>query len=170
MGVRFCVRENGQIYQVDGHFMIIEVEDTEEITQWRLMEKKKKMKDLKRKEIAAIWIQAWWRGTLVRRTLLHMALRAWIIQCWWRLTLLKLLERKRREALLVYAQRERAVIKLQSLVRMWRVHWRYRQVLNAIYVIQCHWQCHNCQTCALLRGHCVVTATHLQFHIEIINS
>ncbi|ELK25070.1 IQ domain-containing protein F2 [Myotis davidii] len=79
------------------------------------------------------------------------------------------LHRRRREALVSYAIRERAVVKLQSLVRMWRVHWRYCQVLNAIYVIRGHWQSHHCQTCALLRGHCVVTATHLQFHIEITN-
>ncbi|KAM6161018.1 IQ domain-containing protein F2-like [Erethizon dorsatum] len=126
-------------------------------------------KNLTKKVNAAVLIQAWWRGTLVRRTLLHAALRAWVIQCWWRQTLARLLEKRRRAALMDYAIRERAVIKLQSLVRMWRVHWRYCQVLNAIYVIQCHWQCHNCQTCAFLRGHCVVTATHLQFHIEIIN-
>ncbi|EFB13639.1 hypothetical protein PANDA_007604, partial [Ailuropoda melanoleuca] len=112
-------------------------------------------------------IQAWWRGTLVRRTLLHAALRAWIIQRWWRQTLENQLQKKRREALVTYANTVRAVVKIQSLVRMWRIHWRYCQVLNAIRVIQCHWECHNCYTCALLRGHCVVTATHLQFHIEI---
>ncbi|KAM4821255.1 IQ domain-containing protein F2 [Thomomys bottae] len=119
---------------------------------------------------AAIQIQAWWRGTLVRRALLHAALQAWVIQCWWRLTLLRLLEKKRREVLVHYANQERAVVKLQSLVRMWRIHWRYCQVLNAIYIIQGHWECHNCQTCSFLRAHCVITTTHLQFHIEIINN
>ncbi|ELV10397.1 IQ domain-containing protein F2 [Tupaia chinensis] len=119
---------------------------------------------------AAVQIQAWWRGTLVRRTLLHAALRAWVIQCWWRAGVMRLLQKKRRAALIAYVDREGAVVKLQSLVRMWRVYWRYCQVLSAIYVIRCHWLCHNCQTCAFLRGHCVVTATHLQFHIEIINS
>ncbi|ELK15151.1 IQ domain-containing protein F2 [Pteropus alecto] len=118
---------------------------------------------------AATEIQAWWRGTLVRRALLHAALRAWVIQSWWRLMLMRALDRKRREALVSYVNRERAVVKLQSLVRMWRIHWRYCQVLKAIYNIRCHWQQQNCQTCALLQGHCVVTATHLQFHIEIIN-
>lgn len=115
-------------------------------------------------------IQAWWRGTLVRRTLLHAALRAWIIQCWWRMTLDRIKQRKRREALFAYAKRERAVVKLQSLVRMWRIRWRYCQVLSAIYTIQYHWQCQNPQPRSFLRGHCVVTATHLQFHIEVINS
>ncbi|XP_058534911.1 IQ domain-containing protein F2-like [Ochotona princeps] len=161
MGIRFCV---------DGQFMVVEIEDTEEITEWRLREakrKKQQRKSKKKETAAAIKIQAWWRGTLVRRTLLHMALRACIIQRWWKMTLLRMLEKKRRAALLVYAQRERAVTKLQSLVRMWRVHWRYCQVLNAIYAIQYHWQCHSCQTCAQLQGHCVVTATHLEFHIEI---
>lgn len=42
---------------------------------------------------AAVAIQAWWRGTLVRRTLLHAALKAWIIQCWWKQKLVQLMER-----------------------------------------------------------------------------
>ncbi|KAM5291868.1 IQ domain-containing protein F2-like [Ctenodactylus gundi] len=162
MGVRFCTK---------GRLIVIVVEDVEEVVERKLVRKKKnREKHLRRKVNAAVQIQAWWRGTLVRRTLLHAALRAWIIQCWWRLTVSRLVERKRRAALIDYAKTQRAVVKLQSLVRMWRVHWRYRQVRNAIYVIQCHWQCHNCQTCAFLRGHCVVTATHLQFHIEIVNN
>ncbi|XP_070348395.1 IQ domain-containing protein F2 [Equus asinus] len=159
MGVRFCK---------DGHFIVIIVKDVEETTEWKIRKKQKSEKDSK-KRAAATKIQAWWRGTLARRTLLHAALRSWIIQRWWRHTVVRLLQRKRRAALITYADRERAVVKLQSLVRMWRIHWRYCQVLNAIYIIQCHWKCQNCQTCALLRGHCVVTADHLQFHIEIIN-
>ncbi|XP_004676635.1 PREDICTED: IQ domain-containing protein F2-like [Condylura cristata] len=166
MKVQFCT---------DRHCILIIIEDVEEIIQWD-SEKPKKIRQVKKKKVlppdnsgAATKIQAWWRGTLVRRTLLHAALRAWVIQSWWRLVLDRQRQRMRREALIAYATRERAVVKLQSLVRMWRVHWRYCQVLEAIYVIQCHWLCHNCQTCALLRGHCVVTATHLQFHIEVIN-
>ncbi|CAI9159649.1 unnamed protein product [Rangifer tarandus platyrhynchus] len=157
----------------DGHVCQIIIEDVDETTllheAQKKKEKKKTEKTKKDRVGAAKKIQAWWRGTLVRRTLLHAALKTWMIQCWWRLTMDRLLQKKRRAALIAYAYRERAVVKLQSLVRMWRIHWRYCQVLNAIYVIQYHWQCHNCQTCALLRGHCVVTATHLQFHIEIIN-
>nr|XP_025845269.1 IQ domain-containing protein F2 [Vulpes vulpes] len=162
MGIRFCT---------EGNLIVIVIEDVEEITELKKRQKQKlkKKKSLKKKTKAATEIQAWWRGTLVRRTLLHAALSAWIIQRWWRLTLESLLQKKRKAALVTYANTERAVVKIQSLVRMWRIHWRYCQVLNAIDVIQCHWQCHNCYTCALLRGHCVVTATHLQFHIEIIN-
>ncbi|XP_005410383.1 PREDICTED: IQ domain-containing protein F2 [Chinchilla lanigera] len=162
MGVRFCT---------EGNLVLIIIEDDEEVVTWKKGKKKptQPQENLRKKVKAAILIQAWWRGTLVRRTLLHAALRAWIIQCWWRQTLAQMLEKRRRAMLMAYAVRERALVKLQSLVRMWRIHWRYCQVLNAIYVIQCHWQCHNCQTCAYLRGHCVVTATHLQFHIEIIN-
>ncbi|CAO2633699.1 IQ domain-containing protein F2 [Lemmus lemmus] len=106
---------------------------------------------------------------MVRRTLLHAALRVWIIQCWWRLTLWRILEKKRRKALVDFSNKERAVVKIQSLIRMWRIHWRYCQVLSAIYIIQGHWKYHNCQSCSLLRGHCVITTTHLQFHIEIID-
>ncbi|XP_054450586.1 IQ domain-containing protein F2 [Pteronotus mesoamericanus] len=158
MSVRFCTQ---------GNLILIVIEEEEEIV---LPKKQKRTKkDLKRQIKAAGKIQAWWRGTLVRRTLLHAALQAWAIQRWWRQTLGRMLHRKRRAALLNYVIRERAAVKLQSLVRMWRIHWRYCQVLSAIYVIQYHWNCHNCQTCELLRGHCVVTATHLQFHIEITN-
>ncbi|OWK02692.1 IQCF2 [Cervus elaphus hippelaphus] len=180
-GKRICKKLNGSLLtevhldktqqnNKDGHFIQIVIEDSEEITMMKMKERKKKREKSKKDRVgAAKKIQAWWRGTLVRRTLLHAALRTWMIQCWWRLTMDRLLQKKRRAALIAYAYRERAVVKLQSLVRMWRIHWRYCQVLNAIYVIQYHWQCHNCQACALLRGHCVVTATHLQFHIEIIN-
>ncbi|XP_040596132.1 IQ domain-containing protein F2 isoform X1 [Mesocricetus auratus] len=143
------------------------IEDEKEIIRRKKKKLKKKLK--KKKTKAAIKIQAWWRGTLVRRTLLHAALRAWIIQCWWRLTLGRILEKKRRSALVDYSHTERAVVKLQSLIRMWRVQWRYCQVLSAIYVIQAHWKYHNCQSCSFLRGHCMITATHLQFHIEIID-
>ncbi|XP_075404035.1 IQ domain-containing protein F2 [Tenrec ecaudatus] len=122
-----------------------------------------------KEEKSAIKIQAWWRGTLVRRTLLHAALRAWVIQGWWRLVLARRLEGNRRATLITSTKRVWAVVKLQSLVRRWRIHWRYLQVLYAIYLLQCHWQRQSCRTCALLRAHCEVTATHLQFHIEVIN-
>ncbi|XP_036905821.1 IQ domain-containing protein F2 [Sturnira hondurensis] len=149
--------------------LILDVIEEEEVTELQKMKRGKKVGEVSIKIKAARKIQAWWRGTLVRRTLLHAALRAWVVQSWWRLTLARMLHKSRRVALVNYSVREGAVVKLQSLVRMWRVHWRYYQVLSAIYIIQCHWCCHDCQTCALLRGHCVVTATHLQFHIEITN-
>ncbi|KAB0389282.1 hypothetical protein E2I00_019033, partial [Balaenoptera physalus] len=170
--VEYKVETFSGVYKkfMDGNLILIVVEDSEEeIRLKQKQQQQKKEKNIKERIKAAKKIQAWWRGTLVRQTLLHAALRAWIIQCWWRLTMDRLRQKKRRAALISYAHTERAVVKLQSLVRMWRIHWRYCQVLNAIYIIQYHWQCHNCQTCALLRGHCVVTATHLQFHIEIIN-
>ncbi|TEA39440.1 hypothetical protein DBR06_SOUSAS2110220, partial [Sousa chinensis] len=155
----------------DGNSILIVIEDSED--EIRLKQKKKqkqkKEKNIKERIKAAEKIQAWLRGTLVHQTLLHAALKAWIIQCWWRLTMDRLWQKKRRAALISYAHTERAVVKLQALVCMWHIHWCYCQVLNAIYMIQYHWQGHNYQTCALLRGHCVVTATHLQFHIEIIN-
>ncbi|KAF7459811.1 hypothetical protein GHT09_020269 [Marmota monax] len=66
------------------------------ISSLQLQLQKKKKKKKKRKgdedgdesqqppsdsELKATKIQAWWRGTLVRRALLHAALRVWIIQC-----------------------------------------------------------------------------------------
>ncbi|XP_052043389.1 LOW QUALITY PROTEIN: IQ domain-containing protein F3-like [Apodemus sylvaticus] len=49
--------------------------------------------------LAGIKIQAWWRGTLVRRTLLLAALSAWTIQCWWRETKARLQGRKLHEVM-----------------------------------------------------------------------
>nr|KAF6474997.1 hypothetical protein HJG63_011094 [Rousettus aegyptiacus] len=115
-----------------GNLVVFELEDISQTTVYRA--KKKKTPKIEPKTVedtdtvkAATEIQAWWRGTLVRRALLHAALRAWVIQSWWRLMLMRAWDRKRREALITYVNRERAVVKLQSLVRMWRVHWRYCQ-------------------------------------------
>uniref|UniRef100_A0A8C6EMZ1 IQ domain-containing protein F2 n=1 Tax=Marmota marmota marmota TaxID=9994 RepID=A0A8C6EMZ1_MARMA len=111
---------------------------------------------------AAKKIQAWWRGHLVRRTLLVAALRAWMIQGWWRMILLRRAYKQQKLLLRLYVIQEKSAVKLQSCFRMWQCRQYCQLVLNAIYVIQCHWQCHNCQTCASLRGHCVITSTHLQ--------
>lgn len=45
-------------------------------------------------ELAGVKIQAWWRGTLVRRTLLLAILSAWTIQSWWKETKSRLQGRK----------------------------------------------------------------------------
>ena len=65
-------------------------------------------------EQKTIKIQAWWRGTLVRQTLLHAALRLCIIQYWWKQKLAELLEKKRQAALEYYARQKWAVVRLQS--------------------------------------------------------
>ncbi|KAB0391764.1 hypothetical protein E2I00_018892 [Balaenoptera physalus] len=147
--------------QTDGNLILIVIEDSEEeIRLKQQQQQQKKEKNTKERIKAAKKIQDWWRGTLgLDRSVLVETDQE----------MDRLRQKKRRAALISYAHTERAVVQLQSLVRMWHIHWRYCQVLNAIYIIQYRWQCHNCQTCALLRGHCVVTATHLQFHIEIIN-
>nr|XP_010967549.1 IQ domain-containing protein F5 [Camelus bactrianus] len=93
---------------------------------------------------AAVFIQAWWRGTLVRRTLLHAALRAWIIQCWWKQKLAKLLEKRRWASLELYARQEWAAVKLQSWVRMWCIRLRYCRLLHAVRIIQVYWRWHSC--------------------------
>nr|XP_023443282.1 IQ domain-containing protein F5-like [Dasypus novemcinctus]XP_058144343.1 IQ domain-containing protein F5-like [Dasypus novemcinctus] len=126
-----------------------------------------KPKKASNEDPAARKIQAWWRGTLVRRTLLHAALRAWIIQCWWRLVLAKLLEKKRRAALIRYAQEEWAVVKLQSWVRMWIIRRCYCRLLNATLAIQAHWRWHNCHTRGFLQGNYEITATQLGLELEI---
>ncbi|XP_069328146.1 IQ domain-containing protein F1 [Eulemur rufifrons] len=120
------------------------------------------------KGTAVIAIQAWWRGTLVRRVLLHAALRAWSIQCWWRLMLSKLLKKRRRAVLEAFSQEEWAAVTLQSWARMWRVRRRYCQVLNAVRIIQAYWRCHSCASRGLIKGQYRVTTSQLQLQLEIL--
>nr|XP_003476515.1 IQ domain-containing protein F5-like [Cavia porcellus] len=112
-------------------------------------------------------IQAWWRGTLVRRTLLHAALSAWTIQCWWRQKLVWLLEKKRRAALELYAQQTWAAVRLQSWYRMWRIRQRYCHLLNAVRTIQVSWRWHKCHTRGFFQGCYEITGDHLNLHLDI---
>ncbi|XP_037385871.1 IQ domain-containing protein F5-like [Talpa occidentalis] len=118
-------------------------------------------------EASVIRIQAWWRGTLVRRTLLHAALQACIIQCWWRLVQAKLLEQRRRMVLEYHAWQVWAVVKLQSFFRMWRIRRHYCRLLHAARIIQAYWRWRNCQTRGFLRGKYKVTSSQLVLEIEI---
>ncbi|XP_050996340.1 IQ domain-containing protein F1 [Acomys russatus] len=116
----------------------------------------------------AVKIQAWWRGTLVRRALLHAALRAWIIQCWWRLILPKILEKRRQSLLGTFQEQQWAVVRLQSWIRMWRIRRRYCQVLNAVRVIQTHWRGHACTSGGVIKGRYRITARQLHLELEIL--
>ncbi|XP_059123083.1 IQ domain-containing protein F1-like [Peromyscus eremicus] len=119
-------------------------------------------------KIPAVKIQAWWRGTLVRRALLHAALRAWIIQCWWRMILPKIMEKRRQALLDTFQQEQWAVVRLQSWIRMWRIHRRYHQVLKAVRVIQSYWRCHACTSRGVIKGHYRVTASQMHLELEIL--
>uniref|UniRef100_A0A8C6FVW4 IQ motif containing F6 n=1 Tax=Moschus moschiferus TaxID=68415 RepID=A0A8C6FVW4_MOSMO len=119
-------------------------------------------------EKAAIKIQSWWRGNMVRRTLLHAALRAWVIQCWWRSMQAKMLEQRRRLALRLYTCQEWAVVKVQAQVRMWQARRRFLQARQAACIIQSHWRWHASQTQGLIRGRYEVRASRLELDIEIL--
>ncbi|XP_054585702.1 IQ domain-containing protein F5-like isoform X2 [Eptesicus fuscus] len=115
-------------------------------------------------------IQAWWRGTLVRRTLLYAALCASIIQRWWRKVLreLPLLRQKRRRVMLeAYTRQKWAAVRLQSWFRMWRVRLRYRRLLQATRIIQMYWRYHNFHTNGFLQGRYKLTANQLGLELEI---
>ncbi|XP_037682333.1 IQ domain-containing protein F5-like [Choloepus didactylus] len=118
-------------------------------------------------EAAVVSIQAWWRGTLVRRTLLHAALRAWIIQSWWREHLARQLERRRRAALESYAQQEGAAVRLQAWARMWRVRRRFCRLVGAARIIQAYWRWRNCHTRGFIQGHYEVKEKQLNLQLEI---
>ncbi|XP_049719031.1 IQ domain-containing protein F1-like [Elephas maximus indicus] len=117
-------------------------------------------------DLEVIKIQAWWRGTLVRRTLLHAALRAWVIQCWWRLILARLLEKRRQAALEVFTRKEWAAVRLQSLVRMWRIRRHYCHVLKAVRIIQANWRCYSCASRGSIKGHYRVIANQVHVKLE----
>ncbi|XP_062055940.1 IQ domain-containing protein F5-like [Lepus europaeus] len=126
-----------------------------------------KMKPPPSGDAAARKIQAWWRGTLLRRTLLHAALRAWIIQCWWRHTLMILLQRRRRAALDFYARETWASTRLQSWFRMWHIRRRYCRLLNAVRIIQISWRWHSCHTRGIFQGHYELAASQLKLELDI---
>nr|XP_004664354.1 IQ domain-containing protein F5 [Jaculus jaculus] len=116
---------------------------------------------------AAVLIQAWWRGTLLRRSLVRAALSAWIIQIWWKKTQARLLDRRRRISLEMYARREWAVVKLQSLVRMWRIRQRYCRLLHAVRIIQVYWRWHCCHTRGFIQGDYEIKEDKLNIQLEI---
>ncbi|XP_004676633.1 PREDICTED: IQ domain-containing protein F1 [Condylura cristata] len=113
-------------------------------------------------------IQAWWRGTLVRRALLHAALCAWVIQSWWREKLVEQLEKRRRTALETFTRKEWAAVRLQAWVRMWRIRRRYCRLLNAARIIQAYWRCHSCASRGFIKGQYRVTADQLHLELEIL--
>ncbi|XP_021512711.2 IQ domain-containing protein F6 [Meriones unguiculatus] len=119
-------------------------------------------------EKTAIKIQSWWRGNVVRRSLLHAALGAWAIQCWWRSLQTKMVEQRRRLALRLYTCQEWAVVKVQANVRMWQARRRFLQMRRAVCTIQAHWRGRKNQTRGMLRGHYEVKASQLELDIEIL--
>ncbi|XP_006104914.1 IQ domain-containing protein F5-like [Myotis lucifugus] len=127
----------------------------------------RKVKKPSDKQKRATQIQAWWRGTLVRRTLLHAALCASIIQRWWRQVQAQLLEARRRAALEAYTRQKWAAVRLQSWFRMWRVRLRYLRLLQATRIIQLYWRYHNCHTTGFFQGRYELTANQLELELEI---
>ncbi|XP_017403692.1 IQ domain-containing protein F5-like isoform X1 [Cebus imitator] len=172
MGIRCCVRNRCRQGEKDGHFCQIVIEDVDETTLFKHRELEKKRRPPKPKPpvdkvLAAKKIQAWWRGTLVRRTLLHAALRALIIQCWWRQVLAKLLAKKRRAALELCARQQWAAVRLQSWVRMWRVRRRYCRLLNAVRIIQVYWRWRSCHTRGFFHGSYELATSQLNLELDI---
>nr|XP_042137510.1 IQ domain-containing protein F5-like isoform X1 [Peromyscus maniculatus bairdii] len=119
------------------------------------------------KVLKARKIQAWWRGTLVRRTLLTAALNAWIIQCWWRQTLATTLKLKRMEALCRMARETRACVTIQSWFRMLQVRRRYRRLRYATHIIQVSWRWYNCHTRGYFEGSYEITGDKLSLRLDI---
>nr|KAF6420482.1 IQ motif containing F5 [Molossus molossus] len=115
----------------------------------------------------AVAIQAWWRGTLVRRTLLHAALRASVVQRWWRRAQARQLEERRRAALEAYTRQRWAAVRLQSCAQMWRVRQRYCRLLHAARIIQMYWRWHNCHTSGVFQGRYELAANRLGLELEI---
>ncbi|XP_034340405.1 IQ domain-containing protein F5 [Arvicanthis niloticus] len=119
------------------------------------------------KTSAAVRIQAWWRGTLLRRSLLYAALSAWIIQCWWRKIMMRVQGKKRRMALELYARKTWAIVKLQSWFRMWHIRQRYCRLLNAVRIIQVYWRWHSCHTRGFIQGNYEIKENRLNIQLEI---
>ncbi|XP_025020992.1 IQ domain-containing protein F6 [Python bivittatus] len=87
-----------------------------------------------------LFIQTWWRGMLVRRTLLFATLCALGIQRWWRQRAYQLKEERRVRALLMYVWPEKSTVLLQSKFRMWLMKTQYKKCQKAAQVIQNNWR------------------------------
>ncbi|XP_034963168.1 IQ domain-containing protein F6 [Zootoca vivipara] len=92
---------------------------------------------------AAITIQKWWRGTLVRRSLQHAIICAWLVQKWWRKVSFQRQEEKRLMALSTYIWSEKASVLLQSMFKMWLMRTRYKKYQRAAQIIQSNWRLHS---------------------------
>lgn len=89
---------------------------------------------------AAMAIQAWWRGQLVRRALLVAASSARRIQGWWRRVGSQRREQQRLWVLAEYIKLERAVVLLQAQVRAWVMRTEYKRCREAARTIQTCWR------------------------------
>ncbi|XP_053152225.1 IQ domain-containing protein F2-like isoform X2 [Hemicordylus capensis] len=97
----------------------------------------------KRECKAAVTIQKWWRGELVRRTLLQAAIYVRVIQKWWSCVVWRLRKEKRLRALVKYTWPTKACVLMQSVIRMWLLRIQYRKIHKAVLIIQKHWR-HYC--------------------------
>lgn len=118
---------------------------------------------------AAGKIQAWWRGTLVRRTLLVAALQAWMIQGWWRALLWRRVQKVQQAVLKIYVIQEQAAVRLQSWVRMCQCHQRYCQVCSTLCFLQAPRRCLPLQTRDRPQVQPTGPAKGLEFHVEILS-
>ncbi|XP_008258955.1 IQ domain-containing protein F3 [Oryctolagus cuniculus] len=119
--------------------------------------------------LAAGCIQAWWRGLLVRRTLLVAALRAWTIQCWWRTVLQRKYQQRRLKLLRLYIVQEQAAVKVQSWIRMCRCRQCYCQICDAVCVFQPQKDTPPLQSSDFLQVQYRVPPKQPEFHIEIVS-
>uniref|UniRef100_A0A8C8Z070 IQ motif containing F3 n=1 Tax=Prolemur simus TaxID=1328070 RepID=A0A8C8Z070_PROSS len=131
----------------------------------KLLEKQRHEKRVQ----AARKIQAWWRGNLVRRTLLVAALRAWMIQCWWRTIMQRQIQKRRQALLRIYAVQEEAAVKLQSWVRMWQCRQCYCQICNTLCLFQVPENSLAFQTDDFLEVQYRAISKQPEFHIEILS-
>ncbi|XP_047421396.1 IQ domain-containing protein F3 [Sciurus carolinensis] len=141
-----------------------EIQVTESERQKKLLLKKRHKKRVR----AAQKIQAWWRGHLVRRTLLVAALRAWMIQGWWRMVLLRRAHKHQKYLLRLYVIQEKSAVKLQSCVRMWQCR-QYYQLDYTLPVSQTPKSSLIFQNSDVLQVQCKVVSKQPEFHIEIVS-
>ncbi|XP_054993115.1 IQ domain-containing protein F3 [Sorex araneus] len=129
----------------------------------------KPKQDKEAKGRSALMIQAWWRGTLVRRTLLAAALRALIIQRWWKMIKFNQKQELKQWILDIYVIQEQAAVKLQSWFRMWRCHHRYCRMCNAVCLFQAPSREHLAfPNAEYLQMQFQSTFNPVEFHIEIL--
>ncbi|XP_005410382.1 PREDICTED: IQ domain-containing protein F3 [Chinchilla lanigera] len=142
---------------------VIRIEERERQKKLLLAKRHQKLVNAARK------IQAWWRGNLVRRTLLVAALRAWMIQCWWRTVLHRQHQKLRQSLLRMYVVQEQSAVKLQSWVRMQRYRHHFYQMCDSLCVFQPRDSSLVFQSKDAVQGQCGAIFRQPEFHIEILS-
>ncbi|KAK1138210.1 IQ domain-containing protein F1-like [Acipenser oxyrinchus oxyrinchus] len=116
---------------------------------------------------SATLIQAWWRGQLMRRSLVHLTFLVVLLQRWWRRVRWLHRARKRKKALTQYIYETKAAVLIQTTVKTWLAQRRYQQARKAAITIQSGWRGYTGRKKAAAIKESAGTLIELEIEIEL---